>query len=207
MSEKKRGKGSEKNVASPSQLSREFEAIITSFFPTTRYLDSRFELLELQINELRRGQDTIKEEMNRRFEEMQRRFVQIDRRFEQVDEGIKDFKEQVDRRFGQVDEGIREFKEQVDRRFEQVDKRFEQVDGVIKEFKEVVNKRFEQVDRRFAQVEGKFDQIIASIDRLTDRLEVRDREQRDFTLRMFSISIAISVLGVLGAMLKIMGVF
>ena len=84
---------------------------------------------------------------------------------------------------------IREFKEDVDRRFSEVDRKFEQVD-----------KRFEQVDKRF-------EQIIASIDKLGDKLEYRDRDQRNFTLKMFSIAIAISIIGVLGAFFKLMGIF
>ena len=83
---------------------------------------------------------------------------------------------------------LKEFKKDVDYRFTQVDKRFEQVD-----------KRFDEVNKRF-------DQIIASIDRLSDKLDKRDIEHRNFTLKMFSISIMISVLGVLGAFLKILGV-
>jgi len=49
--------------------------------------------------------------------------------------------------------------------------------------------------------------MIASIDRLADKLDHRDKDQRGFTLRMFSISIAISVFGALGAFLKVMGIF
>jgi predicted nucleic acid-binding Zn ribbon protein len=49
--------------------------------------------------------------------------------------------------------------------------------------------------------------MIASIDKLTDKLDYRDEKQRSFTLRMFTISISISVAGVLGVFLKIFGVF
>jgi len=147
-----------------SELSKDFQAIITGIFPNTKYFDSRFDLLQVQIDELRRGQETLKNDM--------------DFRFGQVDKGF----EQVDKRF-----------EQVDKRFEQVDKRFEQVDKKIDDVKKDMNKRFEQV--------------IASIDRLSDKLDNRDKEQRDFTLKMFSISIIISIFGALGAFLKTMGVF
>ena len=84
---------------------------------------------------------------------------------------------------------LKDFRGDVDRRFEQVDKRFEQVD-----------KRFEQVDKRF-------EQIITSIDRIGDKLDYRDEKQRAFTLRMFTIAIGISIMGVLGAFLKSLGVF
>ncbi len=91
-------------------------------------------------------------------------------------------------------------------RFEQVDKRFEQVDGNLRDFKAAVDKRFEQVDKRFEQVDKRFEQIVASIDRLTDKLDPRDERQRSFTIRMFTVAISISFLGVLGVLLKIIGI-
>ena len=84
-------------------------------------------------------------------------------------------------------------------RFEQVDKRFEQVDANLRDFKAAVDKRFEQVDKRF-------EQIVASIDRLTDKLDQRDERQRSFTIRMFTVAVSISFLGVLGVLLKIIGI-
>ena len=103
----------------------------------------------------------------------------------------KYFESRFDHMQGQIDHlsgNLRDFRSDVERRFENVDKRFEQID-----------KRFEQVDKRF-------DQVIASIERLTDKLDYRDEKQRGFTLRMFTIAIGISVLGALGAFLKTMGI-
>ena len=103
----------------------------------------------------------------------------------------KYFESRFDHMQGQIDHlsgNLRDFRSDVDRRFENVDKRFEQID-----------KRFEQVDKRF-------DQVIASIERLTNKLDYRDEKQRGFTLRMFTIAIGISVLGALGAFLKTMGI-
>ena len=85
----------------------------------------------------------------------------------------------------------------------------DQINGLrddLKEFKGDVNKRFDSVDKRFERVDQRFTQMIASIDRLTDKLDHRDEKQRSFTLRMFTISIGISVAGVLGVFLKIFGV-
>lgn len=103
--------------------------------------------------------------------------------------------DQIDR----LDSNLRDFRADVDRRFEGVDKRF---DGI----KTDMDKRFEQVDKRFEQVDRRFEQVIASIDRLGDKLEYRDEKQRSFTLRMFTIAITISIIGVLGAFLKALGV-
>ena len=188
-------------------LPKDFQTIIAGIFPNTRYFDSRFDLIQVQIDELRRGQDSIKEEMKFRFADVDRRFGEMDRRFVEMGRSVDEFKVDVGKRF-----------ELVDKRFEQVDKRFEQVDKRIDEFKQSVDRRFEQadkridefkrsVDKRFEQVDKRFEQIIASIDRLADKLDHRDKDQRGFTLRMFSISIAISILGALGAFLKVMGVF
>ena len=69
-------------------------------------------------------------------------------------------------------------------RFDHLEGRVDRMQGDIKDFRTDVNKRFEQV--------------IASIDRLSDKLDNRDRDHRSFTLRMFSISIMISFLGVGG---------
>ncbi|MCL0106144.1 hypothetical protein M1N78_00265 [Peptococcaceae bacterium] len=158
------------------------QALIAGIFPNAKYFDARFDKMQSQIDALKQNQDV-------RFEQMQ---VQIDglRRSQDI------MREDMDRRFEQVDRRIDELKENMDRRFEQVDKRFEQVD-----------RRFEQVDKRFEQVDQRLEQIIASIDKLSDRLENRERDQRNFTIRMFSIAIAISFVGVLGTFLKIMNVF
>jgi hypothetical protein len=123
-------------------------------------------------------------------------------RFDHMQHQVDDFKIGVDRRFDhmqhQIDdvkETIRDFKSDVDKRFEQVDKRFEQVD-----------KRFEQVDKRFEQVDIRLQQIIGSIDKLGDKLDNRDRDQRGFTMRMFTIAISISILGAIGVFLKALGI-
>jgi len=84
-----------------------------------------------------------------------------------------------------------------------------QIDGLkdnLKDFRSDVDKRFEQVDKRFEQVDKRFEQVIASIERLGDKLDYRDEKQRGFTLRMFTIAIGISILGVLGAFLKSLGI-
>jgi len=48
--------------------------------------------------------------------------------------------------------------------------------------------------------------MVVSIDRLTEKLDHRDEKLRGFTIRMFSIAIALSFLGALGAMLKVIGI-
>ena len=103
-------------------------------------------------------------------------------RFDHMQEQIDDLK---------VD--LKDFRGDMDKRFDNI--------------KTDMDKRFEQVDRRFEQVDKRFEQIIASIDRLGDKLEHRDENQRSFTLRMFTIAISISIIGVLGAFLKSLGVF
>jgi hypothetical protein len=103
-------------------------------------------------------------------------------------------------------EGQKHLEGMMNYRFEQVEKRFEQVDANLRDFKAAVDKRFEQVDKRFEQVDKRFEQIVAAIDRLTDKLDQRDERQRSFTIRMFTVAISISFLGVLGVLLKMIGI-
>jgi len=75
-----------------------------------------------------------------------------------------------------------------------------------KHLEDSMNRRFEEVNKRFEQVEKRLEQIIASIDRLGDKLDQRDLHQRNFTIRMFTIAITLSFLGVLGVLMKIFGI-
>jgi len=129
--------------------------------------------------------------------------VRFDHMQEQIDGlrgDLKDFRSNVDKRFDSV-------KSDMDKRFDSVksdmDSRFDAIkldmDSRFDAVKSDMDKRFEQVDKRF-------EQVIASIDRLGDKLEHRDEKQRAFTLRMFTIAISISIIGVLGAFLKSLGV-
>ena len=131
------------------------------------------------------------------------RFDHMQDQIDGIKDDLKDFRGDVDKRFDTIKSDMGQRFGQVDKRFEQVDKRFEQVD---KRF-EQVDKRFEQIDKRFEQIDKRFDQVIASIERLTDKLDYRDEKQRGFTLRMFSIAIGISILGALGTFLKSLGLF
>jgi len=85
----------------------------------------------------------------------------------------------------------------MDRRFteqsQEIDRRFtEQSQEMDRRFAEQKN----EMDRRFSLVDQRFDQMLAAIERLSDKLDLRGERQRRFTLQMFSISVAISVLGV-----------
>ena len=151
------------------------DIIVANVIPTSKYFEVRFDHLESRVDQMQVSIKEFRSDVDKRFSEFR---VDIDRRFDE-------FRVDIDRRFD-------EFRVDVDKRFEQVDKRFEQVDM-----------RFEQVDKRFEQVDKRFEQVIASIDRLTDKIDNRDAEHRSFTLRMFSISIMISFLGVLGVFLKL----
>ena len=91
-------------------------------------------------------------------------------------------------------------------RFDHMQGQIDSIKSDLKDFRSDVDKRFEKVDKRFEKVDKRFEQIIASIDRLTDKLEYRDEKQRGFTIRMFTIAISISILGVLGAFLKSLGI-
>ena len=162
-------------------LTKGMEMMIAGFIPNTRYFDSRFDLLQVQIDLMQKSQTEIKSQIIRLED-------QVERRFERSDEVLKGFKNDVDKRFEKSDQNLNDFKLLVDKRFEQVDKRFEQVDV-----------RFEKVDKRL-------DQIVTSIERLTEKLDHRDEKQRGFTIRMFTVAITVSFFGVLGTMLKLIGI-
>ncbi len=90
----------------------------------------------------------------------------------------------------------------------------DQLDGLKSDLKNLgdnVDKRFdsikEDIDKRFEKVDKRFEQMITAINRLGDKLEHRDEKQRAFTLRMFTIAISISIIGVLGVFLRPIGVF
>ena len=155
------------------------DVLVANVIPTTKYFEFRFDNMQRQINHIEKQNDKLRFDMDKRFDGMQQ---DMDKRFDGM-------QQDMDKRFDGMQQDM-------DRRFERVDKRFEQVD-----------KRFEQVDKRFEQVDKRFEQMIFSIDKLTDVLENRDIEQRSFTIKMFMISISISVLGVLGVVLKVAGVF
>ncbi len=156
---------------------RDIEMLFAAVMPNARFFENKFDVLQLRVGVLEKGQEDFKEQL-KHFEKS------VDHRFSEFKLDMRDRFEQVDKRF-----------EQVDKRFEQVDKRFEQVD-----------KRFEEVDKRFDHVDKRLEQVISSIDKLGDKLDHRDEKQRGFTIRMFTIAITVSAVGVLGAFLKSFGI-
>ena len=113
------------------------------------------------------------------------RFDNLQYQVNEIKDDIKNLESRMDKRF-----------EQVDKRFEQVDKRFEQVDQRFVEMKA-------GMDKRFQQVEDKLDKIIERIDR---RIDEGLRENRAQSMRMFTFAMtfsAISMLGLIGKMLKL----
>ena len=177
--------GSEIEQQDQMKLPQDFQALIAGFFPNTKYFDSRFDLLQVQVDELRRNQGQIKEQVKDFKDDNDKSFKQVDKSFEQVDKSF----EQVDKRF-----------EQVDKRFEQVDKRFEQVD-----------KRFEQIDKRFDQVDHRFQRLEDKIDGLIERIDVRVdnglKENRNLIVRLFTFALSFSLVAVIGMFGKMFGMF
>ncbi len=113
------------------------------------------------------------------------RFDHLQYQVNEIKTDIKELDKKIDSRFSA-------FQINVDKRFEQVDKRFEQVD-----------KRFEQVDKRFQQIDDKLDKILERIDR---RIDEGLRENRSQIMRMFIFALtfsAISMIGLVGKMLKL----
>jgi len=89
-------------------------------------------------------------------------------------------------------------------RFDHMQSQIDGLKGDVKDFRGDVDIRFDTIK---SDMDKRFEQVIASIERLSDKLDYRDEKQRGFTLRMFSIAIGISILGALGAFLKSLGLF
>jgi chromosome segregation ATPase len=182
------------------KLPRDLEMIVTTFLPNLKYLESRFDRNDLNIRDMSVG---VKDS-NNRLSALEKRFdyfeVQVDKRFDLLTGELRDFKSDSNRRFDQMGNEFKDFKGDVKQRFDEMGNNF-------KEFKGEVKQRFEQVDKRFENVDRRFDQIAASIERLGDKLDIRDARQRSFTMRMFGIAISMSFLGVLGVLIKTFGIF
>ena len=200
------------------KLPHDLEMIVATFLPNLKYLESRFDRNDLNIKDLSIG---VKDS-NNRLGALEKRFdyfeVQVDKRFDLLTGELRDFKSDSNRRFDQIGNEFRDFKGDVKQRFDDmgselkdfkvdVKQRFDKMGNEFKDFKGEVKQRFEQVDKRFENVDRRFDQIAASIERLGDKLDVRDARQRSFTMRMFGIAISMSFLGVLGVLIKTFGVF
>ena len=182
------------------------DILVANIIPTTKYFESRFDHLQHQVDEIKKYQHEMKEDIDQKFifmqQDMNNRFEEVNRRFEEVDKRF----EQIDKRFEQIDKRF----EQIDKKFDEIDKRFEQID-----------KRFEQVDKRFERIENKIESLTNMIHNLT--LEIKNLEKKQEVtlreyiierdrfydkkfnnLRMFNIAI-ISLIA--GLALKIFGIF
>jgi len=157
---------------------------VSNMVPSTIFFEARFEVLRNNYEIVRQAQDSFSEQLR----DLKR---DIDSRFNQTHVNMSERFIAVDKRFEQVDMRF----EQVDKRFEQVDKRFDQVD-----------KRFEQVDKRFEQIDMRLLQIITSIEKLGDKIDLKDERQRKFTLKMFSIAMSFTGLSILGILIKVLNI-
>ncbi|MBF0230099.1 MAG: hypothetical protein HQK63_11035 [Desulfamplus sp.] len=165
------------------------EILVANIIPTSKYFESRFDNLQYQVNEIKDDIKNLESRMEKRFEQVDQRFAdmktEMDKSFGQVDQRFADMKTEMDKSFGQVDQRFADMKTEMDKRFGQVDQ------------------RFEKMDRRFQQVEDKLDKIIERIDR---RIDDGLRENRAQSMRMFTFAMtfsAISMLGLIGKMLKL----
>ena len=115
--------GNEAKQQDQIKLPQDFQALIAGFFPNTKYFDSRFDLLQVQIDESRRNQEQIKDQL-KDFK------GDTDKRFEQIKDQLKDFKGDTDKRFEQVDHRFQRLEDKIDNLIERIDVK---VDGGLKE--------------------------------------------------------------------------
>ncbi|MBF0204387.1 MAG: hypothetical protein HQK67_08760 [Desulfamplus sp.] len=113
------------------------------------------------------------------------RFDNLQYQVNEIKDDIKNLESRMEKRFEQVDQRFADMKTEMDKRFGQVDQ------------------RLEKMDRRFQQIEDKLDKILERIDR---RIDDGLRENRVQSMRMFTFAMtfsAISMLGLIGKMLKL----
>ncbi len=174
------------------------DIIVANIIPTSKYFEVRFDNLEQRVDRIQENIKDFQADVDNRFdksrEEMNDRF---DKSREEMNDRFDKSREEMNNRFIESRE---EMNNRFDKSREEMNNRFEQADRRLDEFKNDVAQRLDEAKK---DVNQRFDQIVVSIDRLTDKLEHRDQDQRSFTMRMFSISILISFLGVLGVFLKI----
>jgi len=114
----------------------------------------------------------------------------------------------------EIKDDIKNLETRMDKRFEQVDAQFAAVRNEIKDLETRMDKRFEQVDARFvslqADMDKRFQQVDDKLDKLIDRIDRRIdeglRENRSQMMRMFTFAMmfsAISMMGLIGKMLKL----
>ena len=104
--------GNEMEQQEQVKLPQDFQALIAGFFPNTKYFDSRFDLLQVQIDESRRNQEQIKDQLkdfkgdtDKRFEQVDKRFEQVDHRFQRLEDKIDNLIERIDVK---IDRGLKE---------------------------------------------------------------------------------------------------
>ncbi|WDN90562.1 hypothetical protein BuS5_03533 [Desulfosarcina sp. BuS5] len=99
------------------KLPQDFQTLIAGFFPNTKYFDSRFDLLQVQIDESRRNQEQIKEQLRDFKGDTDKRFDKVDQRFQQVNQRF----DQIDQRFQQVDHRFQRLEDKIDNLIERID--------------------------------------------------------------------------------------
>jgi len=87
------------------KLPQEFQSLIAGFFPNTKYFDSRFDLLQVQIDESRRNQEQIKDQLRDFKGDTDKRFEQVDYRLQRLEDKIDNLIERIDVK---VDRGLKE---------------------------------------------------------------------------------------------------
>ncbi len=96
-------------------------------------------------------------------------------------------------------------------RFDHLQYQINEIKTDIKEFERRVDDRFEQVDKRFEQIDKRFEQIELKLDKLLERIDVKIdaglRENRVFSLRLFTFAMTFAAVSIIGLFGKIFRLF
>jgi archaellum component FlaC len=77
------------------------DVLVANVIPTTKYFESRFDHMQYQIDQIKKSQENMQKNIDKRFDDMQK---DIDKRFDAVDKRF----EAVDKRFEKVEHNIEE---------------------------------------------------------------------------------------------------
>jgi chromosome segregation ATPase len=75
------------------------DVLVANVIPTTKYFESRFDHMQYQIDEIKKSQENMQKNIDKRFDDMQKdidkRFDAVDKRFEKVEHNIEELTKSI----------------------------------------------------------------------------------------------------------------
>ena len=119
--------------------------------------------------------------------------------------------QKFDHKFEQTQLQIENLDKKFEHKFEFLEHKVDNLDLDINNLKSEMYKRFEQVDKRFEQVDKRFEQVDVKLDKILERIDVKIdnglRENRSYSLRLFTFAMTFSAVSMVGFMGKMFEIF